>query len=501
MGGNLINYSDDCGTPTADILTLKLMFNSVISTPNSKSMTIDIKDSYLMMPIDRYEYFRMKLEPFPQDIINEYGLHSKVNADGNVFCKVQRGMYGLPQTGIIAQELLTKRLHKAGYRQSKITPGYWHHDCCPISFTFVVDNFGMKYIYKNDVKYLISILKQDYEIHTDWEGTQYLGLTLDWDCKKHKVHLSMPGYIENALIRFGHELPNKPQMQPHPHTMPTYSATVQYAKATNPSPAATNVEGKYICQVICVLLYYSRAVDSTILVGLSLLAATQSKPTTDTLFLVKWLYDYAATNPDTILTYEKSNMVLAIHSNASYLSKPLARSQVGSNFFCLSNVNDPPDNGAILNISKNLKAIMSSAAEAKLGTLYINACEAIPMGQVLEEMGNKQPSTPNQTDSSIAHGAVTNNIQPRHTKAMDMRFHWLDCRDSQGQNLYYWCPGPKNQANCWTKHHCTAHHIKKRPTILTSKFILDALCTSTQCTLATTSKGLMKFAPTTAGAA
>jgi hypothetical protein len=86
------------------------------------------------------------------------------------------------------------------------------------------------------------------------------------------------------------------------------------------------VEGKYICQVIGVLLYSGRAVDSTILVGLSLLAAAQSKPTAHTLSLVKWLLDYAATNPDAILTYEKSDMVLVVHSDASYLGKPLARS-------------------------------------------------------------------------------------------------------------------------------------------------------------------------------
>ncbi len=308
MGGNLINYPDNCGTPTADILTVKLMFNSIISTPNSKFMTIDIKDFYLMMPIDCYENFRMKLELFPQEIIDEYALHDKVDADSNVFCEVQCGMYGLPQAGIIGQELLIKHLHKAGYRQSTITPGYWQHDWHPISFTLVVNNFGMKYISKNNVAHLTSVLKQDYKINTDWEGTQYLGLTLDWDFKKRKVHLSMPGYIENALIRFGHELPNKPQLQPHPRTLPTYGTTVQYSKADNASPAATNAEGKCICQVIGILLYYGRAVDSTILVGLSLLAAAQSKPTAHTLFLAKWLLDYAATNPDAILTYKKSDI-------------------------------------------------------------------------------------------------------------------------------------------------------------------------------------------------
>jgi hypothetical protein len=87
-------------------------------------------------------------------------------------------------------------------------------------------------------------------------------------------------------------------MQPHPHTIPTYGATVQSAKAIDASPAATKNEEKYIHQVIGVLLYYDRAVDSTILIGLSSLAAAQTKPTKQTLSLVKWLLDYAATDPE-----------------------------------------------------------------------------------------------------------------------------------------------------------------------------------------------------------
>jgi hypothetical protein len=81
---------------------------------------------------------------------------------------------------------------------------------------------------------------------------------------------------------------------------------------------------------------------------------------------------------------------------------------VGGIFFCSSNVEDPPDNGAILNIPKILKAIMSSAAKAELGALYINAWEAISMQLLLKEMGHKQPPTPIQTDNSTAHRVVTN---------------------------------------------------------------------------------------------
>ena len=102
----------------------------------------------------------MKLELFPEDIIQEYNLRNKVNATGNIHCEVQRGMYGLPQVGIIAQELLQERLLKAGYRQSKVTPGYWKHDWRPISFTLVVDDFGVKYIGAEHVQHLLQVLSK-----------------------------------------------------------------------------------------------------------------------------------------------------------------------------------------------------------------------------------------------------------------------------------------------------------------------------------------------------
>jgi hypothetical protein len=71
MGGGRINYPGDCGTPTVDLLRVKLLLNSIISTQYAKFMTIDIKDYYLMTPMDRPKYFRMSLELFPDDIIQE----------------------------------------------------------------------------------------------------------------------------------------------------------------------------------------------------------------------------------------------------------------------------------------------------------------------------------------------------------------------------------------------------------------------------------------------
>ena len=88
MGGDLINYPGDCGTPTADLLIVKLSLNSIVLTMGAKFMTIDIKDFYLMTPMDHPKYFRIKLELFPQDIIKQYNLTSKVDDKGYVFCEV-----------------------------------------------------------------------------------------------------------------------------------------------------------------------------------------------------------------------------------------------------------------------------------------------------------------------------------------------------------------------------------------------------------------------------
>ena len=120
--------------------------------------------------------------------------------------------------------------------------------------------------------------------------------------------------------------------------------------------------------------------------------------------------DYAATHPDAIIMYRASNMILAAHSDTSYLSELKARSRAGGHFFMSNDSAVPPNNGSVLTIYRIIKAVMSSAAEAKLVALLINCREEIPARQALEAMGHKQPSTPIQTDNTTALRIVTNNI-------------------------------------------------------------------------------------------
>ena len=124
-------------------------------------------------------------------------------------------------------------------------------------------------------------------------------------------------------------------------------------------------------------------------------------------------------------------MVLKVHSDATYLSESKARIRAGGPFFMSKDVSFPPNNGAVLNIAQIMKTIMSLEAEAEIGAMYVNAREAIPAQQSLNEMGHRQPRTPMKTDNTAANSVVTNNVQPKRTKEMDMRFHWLRCRDAQ----------------------------------------------------------------------
>ena len=85
--------------------------------------------------------------------------------------------------------------------------------------------------------------------------------------------------------------------------------------------------------------------------------------------------DYTASQEEAAITYHASDMLLACHSDASYLSEPGGRNRSGGNFYLSSNAAIPANNGAILNIAQIIKAVMTSAAEAEIGEMYINARE------------------------------------------------------------------------------------------------------------------------------
>jgi hypothetical protein len=115
-------------------------------------------------------------------------------------------MYGLPQAGLLANELLEQRLNKHGYYQSKLVPGLWKHESRPIQFTLVADDFGVKYVGRDHIEHLKKVLKEHYKVTTNWTGGRYIGIHLKWDYEKSQVHLYTPNYVKKALIQFQHVL-------------------------------------------------------------------------------------------------------------------------------------------------------------------------------------------------------------------------------------------------------------------------------------------------------
>ena len=114
---------------------------------------------------------------------------------------------------MLANKLLKQRLAKHGYYKVAHTPGLWKHISRPISFTLVVDDFGIKYIGKEHADHLLNALKEHYTLDIDWEGKLYCGISLNWDYQKHTVDISMPGYSKKLLHCFQHEC-SKPQHSP-----------------------------------------------------------------------------------------------------------------------------------------------------------------------------------------------------------------------------------------------------------------------------------------------
>jgi hypothetical protein len=188
-------------------------------------------------------------------------------------------------------------------------------------------------------------------------------MTLKWDYKNRTCDISMPGYVSNVLSKFQHDAPKHPQHTPSRYVTPFYGAKTQYTKKDE-TPPLTAQQCLTIQKVTGSVMYYARAVDPTVLMPLNDIASEQTKATEKTQAFTKRMLDYLATRPDATIRYHASDMILHIHSDASYLSVSNARSRLGGLFFL---VNKSPEqdtlNGSILNVASVINKVVASTAE------------------------------------------------------------------------------------------------------------------------------------------
>jgi hypothetical protein len=274
----------------------------------------------------------ISLASLTKETIEKYDLN-ELAQDGKVYIKIQKGMHGLPQAGILANELVQRNLAKDGYRQTTHTHGLWTRDTLPISFSLVVHDFGVKYVGREHAEHLMACIKKKYNILSDWNGTPYCGLTLDWYYQNRTVDLSMPGYIKAALRKYHHPVPARPKHSPHMWNPPIYGTKTQFVSDPIPSPALSDKIVNKLQQLTGTLLYYARAVDPALIMIINVLASEQSNTIDVTANKVIKLLNYCNTHPETKIPYHASAMVLHLHSDAYYLSEKEASIRTGGFFY------------------------------------------------------------------------------------------------------------------------------------------------------------------------
>ena len=174
-------------------------------------------------------------------------------------------------------------------------------------------------------------------------------------------------------------------------------------------------------------MYYRRAVDLTVLPALSSIASEQASATNNTERKCEKLLDYLATHDNAKIRYCASDMLLKIHSDASYLSETLAQSCVAGVFFLGSKLvpNLPINfNESLFVMCGILKFVVASAAEAKLGAIFINCKEGRITRSTLQEMYHPQPPMPIHCNNMTATGISNYNVKKTIT-LNEYAFFWV----------------------------------------------------------------------------
>jgi hypothetical protein len=229
----------------------------------------------------------------------------------------------------------------------------------------------------------------------------------------------MPGYITSMLHKYQHPPSKRPQYALHIWTEPVYGQRIQYAPLPEDSVAASAADITRAQGIVGTLLYYARSVDPTLNMPISTIASRLSTATTTTMAAVSHLLDYCSTKHNATIRYYASDMQLKIHSDASYLSEPNAKSRIGGYFFLGNSKHSQVtslSNGPLLCQSTVLKHLVSSIAESEYGALFVNAKTGTVTRETLKEMGHPQDATDLKTYNTTADGIANKRFSKKYPR-------------------------------------------------------------------------------------
>ena len=456
-GGDRVDRPGSASTKTADLTTVKVLLNSVISTEDARFMTLGLKDFFLGAPLpdERRERARVPVSVIPDFIMKLCNLDA-IAVNGRVHAEVRRGVRGLPQAAVIANKQLQEKLGPHGRAPARVTPGLWKHNALDVALALVVDDFGVKLTNRTQAEHLItSLTSEGYKLSQERGGGRCCGLTLKWDCKNRACNVSMPGYVERALQRLQRQEPTAPENSPRKWSAPKRGAKARRAESDDATPTLDASAKKRVQEIIGAFLLYARAVDNAMLKALGALPPRQASPAEAAAGSVAQLLNCASTHPSAELHCVASDVILWIDSDASYLSESKARPARGGCHFLSATQPTRPSHlchSALSLLQARRRARCAPFCE-KLCLLPLKpksaGCSAAaktlaPLAPALEELGRAQPPAPLKTGSAAAGGVANDAVKQKRSKAIDARCCWARDRARQGQLRACWRSSGEN---------------------------------------------------------
>jgi hypothetical protein len=445
IGGDQIDYPYSTTAVTAELESIKILLNAMISD-NAAFSTVDIEDFYLGTALPHPEFIRIPVKFIPKKVMRFYHLHPFLHK-GALYCIVLKTHYGLPQAGALSQARLFEHLESNGYHQLYHAPALFRNKTGSIRFALVVDDFAVVWSSNKSMNHFLSTLRKLYTIKVDYNGYKYLGLSININRKQRHVTLSMPGYIARLLKRVR---PNgiKGATTPAIYSPPNFKNPKSQTATVDDSPLASPTQHHELQVVVGTLLYYARTVDPTIMTAVHELGSVQAKPTQKDMRKLERLLQYVSTHQHQGIRFHASTMQLQVQSDASYLCRPKARSVLGGLHY-LGTMDQI--NGPFFCTSKVISCVVTSAAEAELGAAFQNAQKAAQFRNTLLELGYPQEPTPILVDNTVAEGLANDTINAKRSKSMDVRFFWIRDRVKKAEFWMKHLAGRWNISDFFTK--------------------------------------------------
>jgi hypothetical protein len=438
---------------TSDMTTKKILLNYCVSN-DMQFVVADIKNFFVNKQHKLSEpcYMWMNEDQISPAMVSRFGITDLLH-NGRYLVKVTGAIYGHPEAAKISQDKLHALLSANGYYETEIKCLWRSRDPSDlILFNTHVDDFGIASPSDASARRLLDVITNgQYEITTDWLGRKYCGWTIHHDRVVRTLTLSMPGYVEKLLARFAHLDIDKlgGVDSPTVYSPPSYGKA-QQTPYVDTTATLSDTDLRTLQEILGGALFLCISVRVDIATAINIVACRQAHPTQLVLAAAIRILRYLKKHPNRGLTFKASDMILKCHSDASYGSEPGFRSRSGGIYY-FGNKDDDMINAPFQVLAAVQKTISASVMEAEYIALFENGQNVIAACNTLLTIGYPKQTVTIFTDNACAVHMANDELKPRRTKALDMRYHWTRQQVRDGNLIIKWIQGADNLADFFTK--------------------------------------------------